>query len=194
MKQYKIVFSVHITHLDINFYHLYLQDWTEGSTLLGARKSLWIVRLVLKTPQSSSKWTVRTYICVGKGKQTHLSDLMWLWLWLPQGFTSLKVTAVLSLREKDFSSWIPVATDQSPNLQSAGHFRALYTELFFMQSCHGHFCISGLLWYPSRLWLCPVTCPSFCMHMKLGKCTWPEAAWEESKHISSLSNEKKNLL
>lgn len=70
------MFSIHIIHLDINFYHLDLQDWTEGGKVLGARKSLWIVRLVLKTVHSSSKWTVRTHICGGKGKWTHLSNLV----------------------------------------------------------------------------------------------------------------------
>lgn len=107
-----------------------------------------------------------------------------------QDFTSLEVTAVLSLREKHFSSWIRVATNSYQICRSAEDFRVVYTELFFMQSYSGHFCISGLLWYPSRLWLCPAMCPSLCTRMKLGKHTWPEAAWEENKHISSLPNGK----
>lgn len=61
-QQHKIVFSIHIIHLDGNFYHLYLQVWAEGDTLLGAKKSLWIVRLVLKTLHSSSKWTIWTHL------------------------------------------------------------------------------------------------------------------------------------
>lgn len=63
----------------------------------------------------------------------------------PQGFTSLEVTAVLSLTEKDFSSWIPVTTDSPQICRSPGHFRVLRNELFFIQSCLSHVCISSVL-------------------------------------------------
>lgn len=58
----------------------------------------------------------------------------------PQDFTSLKVTAVFSLRKKDFSSWIPVVTDSPQICSSAGDFRVLYTELF---SCSHTLAISA---------------------------------------------------
>lgn len=90
------------------------------------------------------------------------------------------------LERKGFSSWIPMATDSPRICRSAGDFRVLYTDLFFMQSCPGHFYISSLSWFPSRQWFCP----SLCTHLKLEKCTWPEATSEESKNISSLSNGK----
>lgn len=117
----------------------------------------------------------------------------WAVLLVPQGFTSPKVTAVLSLRKKDlahgslwqvtsftFAGVQETSWSYKLNLYSGIHARAMPAPQVFCDILPG--CDRAL----------PIALPHVC-NMKLEKCIWLEATKEENKHISFVSKGKKNL-
>lgn len=191
------MFSIHIIHLDINFYHLWLQVWAEGGMLLVMRKSLWIARSVLKTSHSSNKWTIWIYICVGKGKWTHLSNLIVLVIrmscWSPKVYTSPKEAAMLSVWEKALahgSLWKVTSLKFTGVKKTSA---SLFAPLF-VHPCPSHICLSDVLWYPPRLWLCPAACLSVCMQHQVREThgTW-DCKGEKHAHLFCIKRKTKIL-